>query len=236
MASKFQVFEDMIAVVGAGRVASAAETETVGESLNLDGCRIRVATPAPRLRPFSPHRLRPNPPSPPPPPARRQSKHRSRRVASMYIQVKQNKTTYFIQCDPTKTILNIKQKLQSIIDHPPNNQRLILLATNNILDDSKTQADPKRVINPYHTEVLQHPQTMEMHEGVLHICDVKGPKKTGSMETRMEAMEQDLFKCQGMEEQGLNANHLMITEFTHEQKLDAKDLCDHVFKIYEKSK
>ncbi|KAI4976147.1 hypothetical protein ZWY2020_049754 [Hordeum vulgare] len=59
----------------------------------------------------------------------------------MYIRVKRNKTTYFIQCDPTETILNIKQKLQSITDHPPNNQRLILLATNNILDDSKTLAD-----------------------------------------------------------------------------------------------
>ncbi|XP_044455607.1 ubiquitin [Triticum urartu] len=61
----------------------------------------------------------------------------------MYIRVKRNKTTYFIQCDPTETILNIKQKLQSITDHPPNNQRLILLATNNILDDSKTLADQK---------------------------------------------------------------------------------------------
>uniref|UniRef100_A0A453AXE3 Ubiquitin-like domain-containing protein n=1 Tax=Aegilops tauschii subsp. strangulata TaxID=200361 RepID=A0A453AXE3_AEGTS len=65
------------------------------------------------------------------------------RLASMYIRVKRNKTTYFIQCDPTETILNIKQKLQSITDHPPNNQRLILLATNNILDDSKTLADQK---------------------------------------------------------------------------------------------
>ncbi|EMS66218.1 Polyubiquitin-C [Triticum urartu] len=67
----------------------------------------------------------------------------SDRLASMYIRVKRNKTTYFIQCDPTETILNIKQKLQSITDHPPNNQRLILLATNNILDDSKTLADQK---------------------------------------------------------------------------------------------
>ncbi|KAI4966025.1 hypothetical protein ZWY2020_046767 [Hordeum vulgare] len=81
--------------------------------------------------------------SPPPPYPRRQPKHRSLRVASMYIRVKRNKTTYFIQCDPTETILNIKQKLQSITDHPPNNQRLILLATNNILDDSKTLADQK---------------------------------------------------------------------------------------------
>ena len=44
-------------------------------------------------------------------------------------------------------------------------------------------------MNPYLTEVLQHPQTIEMREGVLHICHVDGPKKTGSMETRLEAME-----------------------------------------------
>lgn len=61
----------------------------------------------------------------------------------MYIRVKRHKSTYFIQCDPTETILNIKQKLESIIDHPPNNQRLILLATNNVLNDSKTLADQK---------------------------------------------------------------------------------------------
>lgn len=61
----------------------------------------------------------------------------------MYIRVKRNKSTYFIKCDPTETVLNIKQKVHSIIDHPPNNQRLILLATNNILDDSKTLADQK---------------------------------------------------------------------------------------------
>ncbi|KAI4994921.1 hypothetical protein ZWY2020_034824 [Hordeum vulgare] len=64
----------------------------------------------------------------------------------MYIRVKRNKTTYFIQCDPIETILNIKQKLQSITDHPPNNQRLILLATNNILDDSKTLVDQKALV------------------------------------------------------------------------------------------
>ena len=36
----------------------------------------------------------------------------------------------------------------------------------------------EKVINPYLTEVLQHPQTIEMHEGVLHIRDVEGAKKT----------------------------------------------------------
>ncbi|XP_020108564.1 uncharacterized protein LOC109724231 isoform X3 [Ananas comosus] len=62
---------------------------------------------------------------------------------AMYIRVKRNKTTYFIQCDPTETALNIKQKLHALVDQPPDNQRLTLVATNDVLDDSKTLADQK---------------------------------------------------------------------------------------------
>ena len=92
----------------------------------------------------------------------------------------------------------------------------------------------ERVINPYLAEVLQHPQTIEMHEGVLHIRDVEGPRHTGSMETKLEAMEQQVFKCQGMVERGLNANQMMIAEFTNNHKLDAKDIGEAIFKLHEK--
>ena len=92
----------------------------------------------------------------------------------------------------------------------------------------------ERVINPYLAEVLQHPQTIEMREGVLHICDVEGPRRTGSMETKLEAVEQQVFKCQGMVEHGLNANQMMITEFTNNHKLDAKVIGETIFKLQEK--
>ena len=82
----------------------------------------------------------------------------------------------------------------------------------------------EKVINPYLAEVLQYPQSIEMHEGVLHIHDVEGPRRSGSVETRLEAMEQQVFKCQGMVERGLNANHMMVTEFTNNDKLDAKNI------------
>ncbi|XP_058067721.1 uncharacterized protein LOC131217045 isoform X1 [Magnolia sinica] len=62
---------------------------------------------------------------------------------AMYIRVKRNKTTYFVQCDPTETVLDIKQKLHSLIDQAVNNQRLILNATSEVLDDSKTLAEQK---------------------------------------------------------------------------------------------
>ncbi|KAE8776777.1 40S ribosomal protein S5-1 [Hordeum vulgare] len=92
----------------------------------------------------------------------------------------------------------------------------------------------EKVINPYLAEVLQHPQSIEMHEGVLHIRDVEGPKRTGSVEARLEAMEQQVFKCQGMVERGLNAHHMMIIEFTNKHKIDAKDIGEHLFKLYDR--
>ncbi|KAL6841785.1 hypothetical protein ACP4OV_028297 [Aristida adscensionis] len=61
----------------------------------------------------------------------------------MYIRVKRNKSTYFIQCEPTETPLDIKQKLHLLVDQPPSNQQLVLVATNDVLEDSKTLADQK---------------------------------------------------------------------------------------------
>ncbi|KAE8793492.1 40S ribosomal protein S5-1 [Hordeum vulgare] len=90
-------------------------------------------------------------------------------------------------------------------------------------------------INDLQTQnLLQHPQSIEMREGMLHIRDVEGPKKTGSVETRLEAMEQQVFKCQGMVKRGLNANHMMITEFTNKHRIDANDIGKHLSRIYDR--
>jgi hypothetical protein len=89
------------------------------------------------------------------------------------------------------------------------------------------------VINPYLPEVMKHPQAIEMREGVLHIRDVQGPKKTGSVEARLEAVEQEIFKCQGMVEHGLSANHSMITKFTCDHKVDGWSMKDIVFNFNE---
>ncbi|KAE8811675.1 hypothetical protein D1007_11464 [Hordeum vulgare] len=72
-----------------------------------------------------------------------------------------------------------------------------------------------------------------MREGMLHIRDVEGPKKTGSVETRLEAMEQQVFKCQGMVEHGLNANHMLIKEFTSKHRIDANDIGKYLSRFYD---
>ncbi|XP_020178705.1 uncharacterized protein [Aegilops tauschii subsp. strangulata] len=93
----------------------------------------------------------------------------------------------------------------------------------------------ERVINPDLSEVMKHPQAIEMCEGMLHIWDVHGPKKTGSLEARLEGVEQEIFKCQGMVERGLSAHHSMITEFTRDHKVDGRSMKDIVFTFTSKS-
>ncbi|KAI5022093.1 hypothetical protein ZWY2020_058823 [Hordeum vulgare] len=88
-------------------------------------------------------------------------------------------------------------------------------------------------INPYLREVMQHPQDIEMRDGVLHIHDVQGPKGTGSVEARLEAMEQEVFRCKGMVERGLNANQIMIADYTRDLKVDGKSMKDIVFSLNE---
>ncbi|KAF1892489.1 hypothetical protein Lal_00010955 [Lupinus albus] len=64
-------------------------------------------------------------------------------ISDMYIRVKRSKTTYFIKCKPSDKVLDIKEKLQELIDQPANDQRLVLPGTREVLEDSKTLAEQK---------------------------------------------------------------------------------------------
>jgi hypothetical protein len=82
----------------------------------------------------------------------------------------------------------------------------------------------EKVMNPYLPGVMKHPQAIEMREGLLHIRDVQGPKKTGSVESRLEAVEQEVFLCKGMVERGLDANHLMYKDFVRNSKEEEESM------------
>ncbi|KAE8821034.1 40S ribosomal protein S5-1 [Hordeum vulgare] len=70
-----------------------------------------------------------------------------------------------------------------------------------------------------------------MRDWVLHTRDVQGIKKMGTVEARLEALEQEVFRCQGMVECGLSANQTMITELTRDLKVDGKHLEDIDFTL-----
>ena len=54
------------------------------------------------------------------------------------------------------------------------------------------------------------------------------------METKLEAMEQQVFKCQGMVERGIKATHKMLAEFTNNYESDAKKTEEAIYKLHEK--
>ncbi|KXZ49506.1 hypothetical protein GPECTOR_21g732 [Gonium pectorale] len=60
---------------------------------------------------------------------------------SMYVRVKRLKTTYFLHVEPTDTVLEVKQKLQELVDQPPESQQLHKGQT--VLDDAKKLIDLK---------------------------------------------------------------------------------------------
>ncbi|KAE8776069.1 40s ribosomal protein s5-1 [Hordeum vulgare] len=73
-----------------------------------------------------------------------------------------------------------------------------------------------------------------MHEGVLHIRDVQGPKKEGSEKARLAMVEQEIFKCQGMVQHGLSGKHSLIMDFIRENKLDTQKVHEVLFKLQER--
>ncbi|KAE8783071.1 40S ribosomal protein S5-1 [Hordeum vulgare] len=81
---------------------------------------------------------------------------------------------------------------------------------------------------------MKHPQAIEMHEGVLHIRDVQGPKKEGSEKARLAVVGHEIFKCKVMVERGLSANHSMIIDFIRENKLEARNVGEALFKLQER--
>jgi hypothetical protein len=56
------------------------------------------------------------------------------------------------------------------------------------------------IINPYMRELKMYPKELLLKDGELQIKDVQGPKGEGSLEARMEALEQEVFKYKKMAE------------------------------------
>lgn len=48
-------------------------------------------------------------------------------MQSMYVRVKRQKTTYFLHVEPTDTVLEVKQKLQELVDKVSVAATLLLL-------------------------------------------------------------------------------------------------------------
>ncbi|KAE8791489.1 hypothetical protein D1007_34080 [Hordeum vulgare] len=92
----------------------------------------------------------------------------------------------------------------------------------------------EKVINPYLPELREHPPTIEMHEGVLHICDVQGTKKEISEKARLATVEQEIFKYQGLVEHGLGTNHSMDMDCIRKNKKNKDEIMEMILKLHER--
>jgi hypothetical protein len=63
------------------------------------------------------------------------------------------------------------------------------------------------IINPYMRELKMHPKELSLKDEKLQIEDVQGPTGEGSLEARMEALEQEVFKYKKMTEREVDIIH-----------------------------
>jgi hypothetical protein len=78
-------------------------------------------------------------------------------------------------------------------------------------------------------ELKMHPKELFLKDGELHIKDVQVPKGEGSLKTRMETLEQEVFKYKKMAEREVDIIHRINQELVKVQEGDYRTLEGHLF-------
>jgi hypothetical protein len=89
------------------------------------------------------------------------------------------------------------------------------------------------IINPYIRELKMHPKELSLKDGELQIEDVKGPTREGSLEARMEALEQEVFKYKKMAEREVDIIHRINQELIAKDKKETAELWDDILSLRE---
>ncbi|KAK1670786.1 hypothetical protein QYE76_058945 [Lolium multiflorum] len=102
-------------------------------------------------------------------------------------------------------------------------QRVVVGA---IMSSSGTPKDSscKDVGNLYMEELRMHPKELMLVEGKLQIKDVQGPKGEGSLEDRMEKLEQEVFNYKKMAEREVDIFHKIVSELIAEHEEETAKL------------
>jgi hypothetical protein len=89
------------------------------------------------------------------------------------------------------------------------------------------------IINPYMRELKMHPKELSLKDGKLQIEDVQGPTGEGSLEARMEALEQEVFKYKKMAEREVDIIHRINQELIAKHKKETAELWNNILSLHE---
>ena len=90
----------------------------------------------------------------------------------------------------------------------------------------------ENVINPYMNELKMHPKELLLVDGELHIEDVRGPKGEGSLEDRMEKLEQEVFNYKKMAEREVDIFHRIVSELIGEHEKETAKLWSDILSLH----
>jgi hypothetical protein len=83
---------------------------------------------------------------------------------------------------------------------------------------------PVDIINSHMRELKMHPKKLSLKDGKLQIEDVQGPTREGSLEARMEALEQEVFLYKKMAEREVDIIHRINQELIAKHKKETTEL------------
>jgi hypothetical protein len=82
-------------------------------------------------------------------------------------------------------------------------------------------------------ELKMHPKELSLKDGKVQIEDVQGPKGEGSLEARMEELEQEVFKYKKMVEREVDIIHRINQELIAKHKKETAELWDDMLSLHE---
>ena len=86
--------------------------------------------------------------------------------------------------------------------------------------------------NPYMNELKMHPKKLSLKDGKVQVEDVQGPKGEGSLEARMEKLEQEVFIYKKMVERAVEIVYKINQEIIAAHKKDNAELKGDIHSLY----
>jgi hypothetical protein len=82
-------------------------------------------------------------------------------------------------------------------------------------------------------ELKMHPKELSLEDGKLQIEDVQVPIGEESLEARMEALEQEVFKYKNMAEREVDIIHRINQELIAKYKKETAELWDDILSLHD---